>query len=77
MNQYDLSLVVQELLAEKIGVAPSPWRALFWEPSKLLFTYPYSCYYRTSDKDPKVAAQAQARFDELVSKHGTYYPQDA
>ena len=76
IRQYDLSLVVQELLAEQLGVAPSAWRALFWEPSKLLFSYPYSSYYRIHDDNPDVARQARVRWEELLAQHGKYYPAD-
>ena len=67
-------MLVQELLAEEIGVAPSKVDAI-WNAKKLLFSYPYSSYYRTdpTKDDPDVVEKATERF-ECVLAHPDTYP---
>jgi hypothetical protein len=64
MSAIDLCMLVQELLAEEIGVAPSKVGAIL-NAKKLLFSYPYSCYFRTdpTKDDPKVVEKAKERFE--------------
>jgi dimethylaniline monooxygenase (N-oxide forming) len=73
-HQQELSLLVQELLAEEIGVAPSKVDAI-WNARKLLFSFPYSCYYRTdpTKNDPTVAEKAKERFEWVIA-HPDKYP---
>jgi hypothetical protein len=73
LHQQDLCMLVQELLAEEIGVAPSKVGAI-WNARKLLFSYPYSCYFRTdpTKDDPAVAEKAKERFDWVIAHPDTY-----
>jgi dimethylaniline monooxygenase (N-oxide forming) len=77
LHQQDLCMLVQELLAEEVGVAPSKVDAI-WNARKLLFSYPYSSYYRTdpTKDDPEVVEKAKERF-EWVLAHPDTYPVDA
>lgn len=73
-NQYDSAAAVCESIGDELGLTPSVWKAIR-NPTKLLFSPIYPCYYRTN---PAVEGNEKAeRFSKLFDEYIANPPRPA